>query len=74
MKCTACTSDDIAVMTTRSAPDKILRLRRCKACGHRWPTVELDTADVDRMTAAVNAVRTLTTLSRELEDAASTVR
>lgn len=71
MKCPACTSDEQRVMSTRGGDQKIVRLRCCGACGHRWNTVELDAQSITRMESAVKAVRTFTNLSRELDGAAA---
>ena len=58
-------------MSTRNAPLKITRLRCCDACGNRWTTIEVAAADVQRMEAAVSAVRSFASLSREFDDAAA---
>jgi uncharacterized Zn finger protein len=70
MKCPACTSDEQRVLTTRTEDAKIKRLRCCGACGHRWTTVEIDAQNLSRMESAVQAIRSLGNLSKELEDAA----
>ena len=69
MRCPACTSDLVRVMSTRPEPSKIIRLRSCLACGHRWTTHELAAQDVQLMQSAVKAVRTFADLSREIDDA-----
>lgn len=61
MQCPACSSPDDRVMSTRVGAN---------ACGHRWNTVEVDAQNLARMESAVQAVRTFTSLSRELENAA----
>lgn len=71
MRCPACTSTEQRVLSTRSGDFKITRLRCCDACGHRWNTVEIDAQNLTRMESAVTAVRTFTSLSKELEDAAA---
>ena len=68
MKCPACSSEEQRVMTTRTGPSKIVRLRACDACGHRWNTVEIDSASLSQMETAANTVRSLFTLSKELHD------
>lgn len=67
MKCPACTSEDQRVMSTRQGPDKIVGLRCCDACGHRWPTMELSTASISKMEQAVQVVRSFSTLSKQLD-------
>ena len=69
MKCPACTSEEQRVMTTRPGPNKIVRVRCCDACGHRWNTTEIDTTRLTKMEVAANAVRSLFSLSKELDDA-----
>lgn len=69
MKCPACESTDGRVMSTRDTGAKVARLRCCGACGHRWPTVEMPAQNLARMESAVRAVRTFTSLSKELDDA-----
>lgn len=71
MKCPACTSDEQHVMSTKTGPDKIVRLRSCGACGHRWPTMEISSAQISRMEQAVQVVRSFSTLSKELDAEAS---
>lgn len=71
MRCPACTSDELRVMSTKAGPNKIIRLRSCAACGHRWPTMEISTAEISRMEQAVQVVRSFSTLSRELDAEAS---
>ena len=71
MKCPACTSEEPRVMTTRPGPKKIVRLRACVACGHRWTTAEIDSTSLNQMEIAANTVRSLFTLSKELGDATS---
>ncbi len=71
MRCPACTSTEQRVLSTRSGDLKITRLRCCDACGHRWNTVEIDAQNLTRMESAVTAVRTFTSLSKELENAAA---
>lgn len=71
MKCPACTSDEQKVMSTRMGADKIIRLRSCAACGHRWPTMEISSAAVSRMEQAIQVVRSFTVLSKELDAEAS---
>ncbi len=71
MKCPDCNSDDGRVMSTRQGPIKVTRLRCCNACGRRWNTIEVDAQNLARMESAVEAVRTFTNLSRELENVAS---
>ncbi|MNV50631.1 transcriptional regulator NrdR [compost metagenome] len=70
MKCPACTSTEQRVLSTRPGESKITRLRCCDACGHRWTTAEIDVKNLSRMESAMAAVRTFTSLSREIEDAA----
>lgn len=70
MQCPACSSPEDRVMSTRVGANRVARLRCCNACGHRWNTVEVDAQDLARMESAVQAVRTFTSLSRELENAA----
>lgn len=70
MKCAACTSEEVRVMTTRHTDSKVMRLRCCSACGHRWTTVEVDAQNLSRMESTVKAFRAFATLSREIEDAA----
>lgn len=72
MKCPACTSAEQRVLSTRTADSRITRLRCCDACGHRWNTVEIGAQNLNRMESAVAAVRTFTSLSKELEDAEAT--
>lgn len=71
MKCPACTSTEQRVLSTRSGDSKITRLRNCDACAYRWNTVEIDAQNLNRMESAVAAVRTFTSLSKELDDAAA---
>lgn len=71
MKCPACTSNEQRVMTTRTHTSKVMRLRCCDACGHRWTTVELDAQNLSRMESAVKAMRSFASLSRELDDVAT---
>ena len=68
MKCPACSSEEQRVMTTHPGPQKIIRLRACEACGHRWNTAEIDTTSLNQMEIAANTVRSLFTLSKELHD------
>lgn len=69
MRCPACTSEDQRVLSTRPGASKVARLRCCNARGHRRNTVELEAQNLARMESAVKAVRTFTTLSKELADA-----
>lgn len=69
MKCPACESTEGRVLSTRDTGAKVARLRGCGACGHRWNTVELPAQNLARMESAVQAVRTFSSLSKELEDA-----
>lgn len=69
MRCPACESTEGRVISTRDTGPKVARLRSCSACGHRWNTVELSAQNLARMESAVQAVRTFSTLSKELEDA-----
>ncbi|SEA49723.1 hypothetical protein [Variovorax sp. YR216] len=59
-------------MSTRSAHSKVVRLRSCDACGHRWTTVELDAQNLTRMESAMTAIRSFARLSKEIDDAAAT--
>ena len=68
MKCPACSSEEQRVMTTRPGSTKIVRLRACLACGHRWTTAEIETASLNQLETAANTVRSLFTLSKELHD------
>ena len=68
MKCPACSSEEQRVMTTRPGSTKIVRLRACLACGHRWTTAEIETTSLNQMETAANTVRSLFTLSKELHD------
>ena len=68
MKCPACNSEEQRVMTTRHASNKIVRLRACNACDHRWTTAEIETTTLTQMESAANTVRSLFTLSKELHD------
>lgn len=67
MNCPACTSEEQRVMSTKTGPYKIMRLRECMACGHRWSTVEISSADAALMEQAIQVVRSFASLSRELD-------
>lgn len=56
MKCPACESAKQRVLHTRSDEHRVMRLRCCIACGHRWATTE---------TEVHSAVRVQSTLSIE---------
>lgn len=58
-------------MSTRNQPEKIIRLRCCDACGHRFHTTELPSQDLTTMARAVEAVRSFTALSSELNATAT---
>lgn len=70
MKCDACGSEEQRVMSTRPTPSKIVRLRCCSACGHRWTTTEIATDQLSMMESAVNTVRSFASLTKELNAAA----
>ena len=57
------------MLSARPGASKGARLQCCNACGHRWNTVELEAQNLARMESAVKAVRTFTTLSKEIADA-----
>ena len=42
MTCNRCQSDASMVIETRTEAQYIRRRRECKACGHRWTTVEIE--------------------------------
>ncbi len=69
MHCPACTSDENRVLSTRSQPDKVHRLRCCDACGHRFNTTELPSQSLVTMNQAVEAVRSLSAISSQLNAA-----
>lgn len=71
MKCPACGSEEQRVLSTRHSAAKVVRLRCCDACGHRWNTAEIDVQNLSRMESAVQAVRSFASLSKELDDAAA---
>lgn len=69
MHCPACTSDENRVLSTRSMPDKVVRLRCCEACRHRFHTTELTSDTLTTMNQAVAAVRSLSAISSQLNAA-----
>lgn len=42
MKCPVCGSDNITTVDSRSAPDSIVRRKKCLVCNYRWSTIEID--------------------------------
>lgn len=56
MNCPLCHSSRIEVYRTRDGDDReILRERRCKACHHRWETIELPTMLLKKIPRATNS-------------------
>jgi transcriptional regulator NrdR family protein len=41
------------------------RRRKCERCGHRWTTVEMPLADVERLESAVKAARVVAEILEE---------
>ena len=57
MKCPLCHHDDTRVMRTVGDENVIRRSRQCARCGHRWPTVEMDTARAGRLIELEREIR-----------------
>lgn len=72
MKCPACESSERGIVSTRMLDTKVLRLRSCSACGHRWRTVEIGMDRLLLMESAVTTVKALSNLAKEMENAAPT--
>lgn len=70
MKCPACESTEQLVMTTRPVGEKIVRLRRCGACGHRWRTIEMTAENLSLLEKAAEGMRQLAMLVKEINSAA----
>lgn len=66
MNCPSCTSDESQVMSTRSVSDKVVRLRRCCACNHRFHTTEMPSENLATMEEAAQALRSFATLTQKL--------
>ena len=49
--CPECKADS-EVSETRERPYGIRRRRKCKACGHRWSTVEIPVEELDKVSNA----------------------
>ena len=49
MTCPLCRHDENRVIRSRERNGEVHRLRQCDRCGHRWQTVELPAADVERI-------------------------
>jgi transcriptional regulator NrdR family protein len=49
MSCPLCHHDEDHVIRSKERNDTVHRVRQCDRCGHRWQTVELPVADVERI-------------------------
>lgn len=49
MACPLCHHDEDRVIRSRERDGAVNRVRECVRCGHRWQTVELPAADVERI-------------------------
>ena len=53
VSCPSCAADEVGVIDSRAtASGNIRRRRKCANCGHRWSTIEVSFAAMQKLTAA----------------------
>ena len=59
MNCPICRSDNGEVLRTEDNGAVISRRRKCKACGHRYDTSEVDSLEIQKLKALRETLRTV---------------
>lgn len=60
MNCPVCSHEDNHVLSTYGKPNRIVRVRQCDECAHRWRTAE---ANEEVLTKAERILATATQLN-----------
>lgn len=66
MNCTACGSRESCVLKSAAIKAGIARVRRCKACHHRWTTHEIDASELGLLRRASEIIRRIAPVLKEV--------